>query len=132
MQTLHNPTARLFHLPRLTEEKTGESFGGPGVMLQSTSSRGVPDWYARALKTHRTWKKRLDGLTVRHPGGAAGQFERRVLDYRRGRKANAGVSLDDLQAQMDALKSKIERRTDAAKEEAKADKGDGGKTPPKK
>ncbi len=86
MVSIKNPTIRLFHGPRIEKKNAkGETEDSFEATFEPRKSTEVPDWYAAELRKHRTWSKRLDGNTIKRPGGAAGTFEQRIIARREGR-----------------------------------------------
>lgn len=90
MQTITNPTIRLFHLP---SRSLGDETFGERMMLLPESRLEVPDWYLEALLEEPGWARRLDpvegGMRVKRPRGAAGQFEAMVQARRQSPQAEA-------------------------------------------
>lgn len=100
MKTIENPTVRLYHVP---------SFGkgplkGPGT-IPPQSTVDVTDEYFDRLTQIRQWKSRLDGTKIKHPEGAAGLLEQRILARRKGRKSNSRAAAAEIRAQ--ALEAKL-------------------------
>lgn len=123
MKTIENPTIRLFHLPKFGHG----DLAGPG-MIKPQSSVEVSDEYYDKLRAHKRWAKRLDGNRIKHPAGAAGLLEQRILAAREGRKRNvraesAEARAQAMEAQVADLQAQVARLVKASKDSA----GKGGK-----
>lgn len=128
MKTIENPTVRLYHVP---------SFGkgplkGPGT-IPPQSTVDVTDEYFDRLTQIRQWKSRLDGTKIKHPEGAAGLLEQRILARRKGRKSKSRESAAESRAQaLEAKVADLELRLEALTKASSAGgggEGGGGNEP---